>query len=402
MFIDSGLDLRNDTRILVKAANAKHADTPLFGVFHRPDDTFPYIVCDNGVTYYTANQGFEARQELDGQPQRVHVAWSLPLPNLADDEIIPFYHSVKSIADHIQKERYYQHPALFYIDEVNDQFAQARLVYSTVAPHRSPEPADGVEEFEVLHGQMVSASYPILLDKTKLPEMIQIGDLILTSDISCTTYPETEDAAEVVVTHPEMTVILGRGISFDEVERYIPTPAAKETNDPRFISSFNRGFRTATASDHQYQIAKARSHHEPNVALVLATPHDDITCDVMPVAHLGIEMFQLDDLVVRSCLCDHFDRDRLEPGLYLFKEAKFHAWSHQSSEGTEYDTELEGTYVPATEADLAMFDMTIKALGEELSHYLVPEAERDDTDFIALARSQFLSSEMEASSALTI
>jgi hypothetical protein len=396
MFIDSSLDLRNDTRILIKAANAKHDDTPLFGVFHRPYDTYPYIVCDNGVTYFTDNHGFEARQELDGQPQRVHIAWSLPLPNLADDKIIGFYHAVKSIADHIGRERYYQHPAMFYIDEMNDQIAQARLVYSTSAPHSSPEPADGVEEFEVLQGQMVSASYPIFLDKSKLPEMIQSGDLILTSDISCTTHPETENTAEIVVTHPEMTVILGRGITFDKVEHYIPTPAATEVNDPRFISSFNRGFRTATASDHQYAIAKARSYHEPNVALVIATPHDDDTCDVTPVTHLGIEMFQLDDLV------DHFDREKLEPGLYLFKDAKFHAWSHQSSEGTEYDTELEGTYILATESDLAMFDMTIEALGEELSHYLVPEAERETTDFAALARTQFLSPELETASALTI
>jgi hypothetical protein len=389
MFIDSALDLRNDTRILIKAPNAKHDDTPLFGWFHRPYDTYPHIICDNGVTYYTANQGFEARQELDGQPHRVHVAWSLPLPNLADDEIISFYQSVKSIADHMGKERYYQHPAMFYIDGITEQFAQARLVYSTSASDRSPEPADGVEEFEILQGQMVSSSYLVSLDKSKLPESIRPGDLVLTSDFSCTTYPATDDTAEIVVTHPEMTVFLGRDLTFEQVANYIPTPAASEVNDPRFISSFNRGFHTATASDHQHAIAKARSCHEPNIALVIATPYDDDLCDIAPIVSLGIEMFQLDDLA------DHFDQQKLEPGLYLFKDAKFHAWSHQTWEGTEYDTELEGTYGPATEADLAIFDLTIEDLGEELSHFLMDGPARANADFVSLARSQFRSAEPE-------
>lgn len=394
MIINSSFDLRNGSRILVSDAKAKHGDDPMFGVYFRPSDILPYIECENGMTYRASDHGYDASEAMDGIPKRVFVAWSLPLPDLPDPEIIAFYHNVKVIADHIQKTRYYQHPALFYIDAIDGDVAQAKLVYSMfVDPSSSGPDSDGekIEELEEYFGPVVAANYPIMISTKELPEGVAPGSLVLTNDFSCKTFPATAETAERVMTSPEVCVELARNISFSDLHHYIPYKTRPHGQDEAHavITIRQSGFPTATVGDHLDQIDMARSRHEPDVALVLAVDEGKRGCTMVPISHLGIQMFQLDDLR------DHFDDRMIEPGLWLFKNARFHAWSYETDCGREYDTALDGTYVRATEADLDLFGLTLEDVGREAAEYLFSEEEVASLDFVSVARSQFLAPAVE-------
>ncbi len=390
MYVDSDFYLRADARILIKDASAKHDDDPMFGVFHAPRDGYPYVVCDNGLTYRTRNHGYETNEEVEGQPKRVVVAWSLPLPQLADNQTIAFYHKVVAVAEASKRASYGRYPAFFYVETVNDDVAEAKLVYSKFASHRRANDFDVADEHEVVIDRLVVADYPIYIDRKSLPAELKPKSLILTNEFSCWSNSPVESADERVTTTVGYVEILVEDLPLSELQRYIPSYRPSEENADTYLQ---RGFKpaclsTACVANHYFEIDKARACNQPNIALVWADPYGDVECDMNPIIHRGIEMYQLDDLST------YFRREKFEPGFYLFKDAKFSAWSYATPDGTEWDTDLGGTYVRASEADLALFGVTLQDVADILADYYSDE-DRSKMDFVALAHGMFFTSEPE-------
>lgn len=177
------------------------------------------------------------------------------------------------------------------------------------------------------------------------------GDLLAAADISC----KIVDGSPVF--RASVLFRVASNVSRHDVGAMLP---GEDPHDGGwlFSSPYETTFDVLDEAE-----SLGRASLDPDEALVLF--HDDgdgdLACAVLATS--GRTFHHCDDVQAYV----EFGNPNPGPGLWLLHDAKW--WAHTSYEG-EHDSGIEGSYRPATEADVSRHGFTFASLDDEIAGYL--------------------------------
>lgn len=333
-------DLYPGARALVKSARATLGDDPILVRVepHPLADHLKVLVTQNGVRYESADLGYRAKNDPSNH---VFLAWTAPLPQLSDGELIEYYKRVSPVDVLIRRESRQLNTSLFFVDSIGEERATGKLVYA-----HSDRYEDGDEQ---VHGNFVASSYTVNLPIDELPEGTTQGALILSADIHCTHLPNEG----IDLTHLKGPALIKNDIELPDVARYFPSHRGGE---PAIRSRLPR-FYTANTSDHRRELDMAKARTEEDIGLFVSIG-EGTDRSLVSVAEKGIYLFCNDDVAT------YFENKKPGPGLWVLKDIDFNSGWHSTHYGMEHDESMSGDFVPATPGDLAKFDLTLASAGQ--------------------------------------
>lgn len=317
-----------------------------------------YALTDDGKEYRLKDGKFEEKEGDD----KLYPFWTLPLPNLPDVEAIKYMLALVRVK---------KAPLLLHVVSVGEDFSVAKLVFSGFESGHNilmPEYDDiNLPAFSKAGTAMIMDD-DLLVPTDCLPEGCEPDDLLVCQTFSC----EYEEGRLVTRPARDGVTIVGRGVSVDTVQDYVPfvePPAGGQDTwvpaAPKFID----------VEDFAHEMVAAQTRTEPNDALVLWTRKgdgEDTQCSF--ISHMGYTFHMADNPA------DHFYGAGVEPGLWLCTRAGW--WGYTSYEG-EHDSGIGADWVPATPEDAERFGFSMEELSEEIAELLDEEFPEDDKPRLA-------------------
>ncbi|NTF17932.1 hypothetical protein G6L37_05915 [Agrobacterium rubi] len=352
------------------------------------DETRPHVLLSDGTRldvefspHEWNNVRFKGKDGYLREPM-----WTLPLPDVSDDEAIAYVRAFRGEGpDRWMTHGNYLHEpnVVMLIEDIGEAFAQARLIcwlddtlgaYSRLTRVVGD---DGVETMVMTDGafdfltpqeldefpakveqywDMALSAYEITLRLDQLPQDVQKRSIVVGSAFTCNF---KGDSLVTTVIDP---IIAGQ-VNFDHGGRLLGNwfprrePPVKD-DDGRLVFSHRDHTHVpmATIQDHLKEVARAREKLLPDEALVLVyPPEDDASSSYGPnIAILGMRGANFfEDLGHAQEYIPHSAPD--EGGLWVFGNARY--WSHRDGWTGEWDGGLDGEWRPATDADLAVFEL---------------------------------------------
>jgi hypothetical protein len=348
------------------------------------DDTRPHVIASDGgrfdIAFDRHGSGTPRFKDLEGYEHE--VMWTLPVPNASDDEIIAFVRAFRGEGKEFGKDMESDHDenSVFLVEKIENGRAIARMVcwlndtlgeyqmgyqnvegsdmviHSDYAFNFIPQDiADGFPSLLVKSGPHALSAYEINIRMKELPDGVEVGSIVVGGRITC------RYVRDIVLTTVFTPRIAGR-IDEAGLEKWLPCPGFDETAMKGRSKVEWDGFSKVrpvvpltALQDHLKEIERAKEALLPDEAFVLVFPPEEGISRYDPsIVLLGTrgETFFEDVGNFRDDIA-HSAPD--EGGLWVFGDASY--WSSQSWEG-EWDGGLDGSWRPATDEDLAVFDYT--------------------------------------------
>jgi hypothetical protein len=363
-----------------------HAEKRLRDYGYGPlpqDDTRPHVVTSDGARFdieYDRSRSREVTfKDSDGNTRE--VMWTLPVPDASDDEIIAFARAFRGEGKIEGADRASDHDpnSVFIVERIDGGHAICRMVSwlnDTLGEFENPRqeidgvsihddgaffflPPEVIEAFPSMlqkSGPHALSSYEIIVPLKKLPEQVAAGSIVVGSDFSCRYVKGT---LLTTVFTPRIAGVLDEA----GLNKWLPYPGFDEsrmTGRSTVVMDGNHEFRPgvplAAVQDHLKEIERAKEALLPNEALVVVFPPEE-----------GIDLYSPNFVLLGMRGATFFDdggsaRDNLdskvpeEGGLWVFEDARY--WSHHDSWTGEWDGGIDGSWRPATDADLETFGYT--------------------------------------------
>lgn len=312
-----------------------------------------FCAVDKHGAEFTATYGSQNLKK-QGDPNNWWPMWTLPLPKLPEKETLAYIAA-------LSRSTGYDAPILLHVREIGSEHAVARLVFSRHDEGRLPGDFTIADEEGMAipftwseTGTALVMDQDVLVPVEELPEGCGALDLLTSNQFRC----EVEDGKLITHVHRGnhcSPLIIGRTVEPASLQDFVPYREA--SGDGRFARST---MKLVDPFDFACEAENAETRTHPDEALVLwfqpedAKP-DDTACHVL--GHTGY-VFHVTDSIE-----DQFYGNGVEPGVWIFRNAKF--WSYESYEG-ERDWGIDGDWEPATLADLDRFGYTAESLTVEI------------------------------------
>ena len=374
------------------------------------DETRPHLILPDGSRFdLDFNRGEYSRPHFrDADGNLREPMWTLPLPNVGDDDAIAYVRAFRGEGSDFTKNNLssdHEPNAVFVVDRLEDKYAVCRMVSwreTTLGEFQKiardtledgseimistggaldwlpPEILDAFPSLVSVEGELALSAYDISIRRDALPDCLEIGSIIVGSRIDCNI--RKGRVVTTVFTPRIAGKVDERGLSF-----WFPTSPVREEAGREFVFSRARdpGVPLAAVQDHLKEIERAKEKLLPNEALVLVFPPED-----------GIDHYQSHIVILGKRGATFFEdmgeaHDNLshsapeEGGLWVMQDARY--WSHHDAWSGEWDGGLEGDWRPATDADLKTFGLT----REEVCHEALDSYEEGDAWTEALENGTF-------------
>lgn len=312
------------------------------------------IVTEDGKLYI--NDGYGSLRSSEKPGDNIFISWSGPFPDLADQDIITYYSTLKSISRNLRNSH---DPALLvYVTEISGELTKGKLIQTVHSDTRYGN--DFLDRKHQKVGHVIVSEGDVRISTKTLPEGISPGDLVISSDFSCVA--EVQEGSSVTYLMAlEYSSVLGNAQTVEGLGAIIPDDTSSETvSDPSLLSVQYQSFNVMSIEDVRYQEMVALSRTEPDLGVFISTPDETGRCYLSYVDGTGIQLFghHYHDIV------DVLKVDCPPQGVWALTEPKYWAGPHHSEGGTEWDEELNGTFIPATKDHLDQIGVSVGALGE--------------------------------------
>lgn len=314
------------------------------------------LIAQDGRVY--DNHGYGAFKTAEGVGGTLAVAWAGPFPNLSDNEIAQYYEKLVQVE---RGRRHSSNPALIIqLTDVAGNHVHGRIIEGIDSLPRHGREDDDLNRTVISHIAVIGGG--ISVSSAGLPDGLQVGDLLISSDFSCDATVNSDKPISYIVTL-ENPIVLGNAMTTEQLLSLIPdnTSAARPHEYEKLGFTF-QSFDIMSAGDVRYQEDAARAKTEPDLGLFLSLPDEKGNCYPVFLTGTGIQLFGhslygVEDLLRTPCP---------PQGVWAFENPQFWAGASQTDIGPEWSQELNGIFVPATSEHIELLGYSMGELGEAI------------------------------------
>ena len=319
------------------------------------------LLTEDGFVYEKQEHG--AYKRVDSSDDNLSIAWAGPFPALTDVEIVQYYGKLSQVE---RLRRHSFNPALLvHLTSISNDGVRGRIVEGIENLARHGREDD--ESNRIVMQHLVVSGTEINLATSTLPDGIEMGDVLISSDFFCEASVNDNKSLTYVVTL-ENPFVLGNAPKTEQLLSLIPdsTSTARSSEYEKLGFTF-QSFDIMSAGDVRYQEDAARAKTEPDLGLFLSVPDENGECYPAFLTGTGIHLFghslrSVEDLLETPCP---------PQGVWAYENPHFWAGATQTDIGPEWSEELSGSFVPATPDHLAQLGYSMDELGEAILEYML-------------------------------
>jgi hypothetical protein len=341
--------LADGTRVLIDNRTGNRFVTVALNPDNKRD-----LVTNDGNLY--VNKGYGTFENTSSPGDRTSVSWSGPFPELPDEEILKYHKTLNFVQYNLRNEH---DPALLiHLTDVVGDVARGKLIQTVNSETRYGDDVQNTGNQTL--GHIIISEDDVSIVSTSLPAESAIGDLVIASGFSCLA-EKHDNGLLFYVMSLEHSATLGHSDTLDGLLKIIPDDTVEERASPLslLLGFKDQSFKVMSIEDVRYQELAAKARTETNLGLFISTPDEHGECYLSYVDGIGIHLFGHSGNIV-----DVLKTECPPQGVWALTDPQYWAGPHHSDSGTEWDEELNGTFVPATADHLDQIGVSVGALGE--------------------------------------